>query len=192
MGFNFEVQWVEGKNNAAADALSRSPIVCKNVLAALSVIEDDTLTDPALDELIKATRADPELQDIISLLKTKPTFSRVPPSHPVRAYWCFYEMLSVHESGLVLINGHRIIIPKACRDSILRELHKPHAGIHKTRKLAKMRYYWPGMCDAIARLIEDCEDCQAIRQANPMERPFISRKTEADKPIDNVSVNCLS
>jgi transposase InsO family protein len=189
MGFNFEVQWVEGKNNAAADALSRSPVPCQSVLATLSVIEDDKITDPALDELITATKADPDLQEIISLLQTKPALSKVPPDHPVRAYRCFYETLSIHESGLVIIDGHRIVVPKACRDSILRELHKPHAGIHKTRKLAKTRYYWPGMCDVIARMVEACEDCQAVRQVNPMERPFISRKTEADKPMDNVSVD---
>ena len=38
-----------------------------------------------------------------------------------------------------------VVIPPSCRDSIMGDLHKSHAGINKAMSLARTCAYWPGM-----------------------------------------------
>ena len=42
-------------------------------------------------------------------------------------------------------NGTQIVIPKAARKELLRELHKGHIGISKSYLTAKELFNWPNM-----------------------------------------------
>jgi DNA-binding protein Fis len=189
LGYNFNVEWINGKANAAADALSRSPIASVIVAAAAaestSVVEE--LDDPALDELVEATKVDQSIIAVKQALARATPYTQLPKQHVARSYKHVYNTLSLHSTGLLLVDGHRIVVPAACRRQILEGLHKPHAGITRTRKWAKEAYYWPGMVEDIAKVVENCEECQQVRQANPVEEPFVERP--AFKPMEAVSVD---
>jgi Pyruvate/2-oxoacid:ferredoxin oxidoreductase gamma subunit len=63
-GFNFNVEWINGKAKAAADALSRSPIASVVVAAAASESASRVEELDDLDELLEATKVD---QSIIAV-----------------------------------------------------------------------------------------------------------------------------
>ena len=49
--------------------------------------------------------------------------------------------------------------PPSCRDSIMDDLHKSHAGINKALALARTCVYWPGMEADVTDYIKRCLTC---------------------------------
>lgn len=63
--------------------------------------------------------------------------------------------------------GERIIIPKCFRERILKELHKGHHGIERTKALARSYVYWPYMDDEIKRYVQKCNKCAPVAKSLP-------------------------
>ncbi|XP_063379687.1 uncharacterized protein K02A2.6-like [Cydia fagiglandana] len=67
--------------------------------------------------------------------------------------------------------GHRVVIPEACKEKVLRELHEPHMGIVKTKALARSYVWWPGIDEAVERVCRACAVCAAVADAPPAHEP---------------------
>ena len=67
--------------------------------------------------------------------------------------WTLHWGWSTHERWT------RFIIPPSCRDSIMDDLHKSHAGINKALALARMCVYWPEMEADVTDYIKRCLTC---------------------------------
>ena len=67
--------------------------------------------------------------------------------------------------------GTRVIIPTACRDAVLTELHKGHHGITRMKGLARMYVWWPGITKDIERTVQQCSVCQ-MHQSIPSVAPL--------------------
>ena len=74
-----------------------------------------------------------------------------------RAYWDFRDELSIE--GDLLMKGERVVIPNACKDSIMADLHKSHEGINKSLTLARTCVYWPGMEADVIDYVKRCMTC---------------------------------
>ena len=59
----------------------------------------------------------------------------------------------------LLMKGEQVVIPPSCRDSIIDDLHKSHAGINKALSLARMCVYWHGMEADVTDYIKRCLTC---------------------------------
>ena len=188
--YNFEVIWAPGKNNAAADTLSRIPqfataekgqCCCVNMLGQHDADdckrfeENIYKTDPLLKDILQAAQSDEEYQTIMSALKTRKRHSDLPATHPARKYKSLWQDLSV-DSGLIILSGTRIVVPAEYRPKILEHLHMSHAGIQRTRTFAQRHYYWPGINNAIKQVIELCDKCQSLRPSKPQEKlqPYLT------------------
>ena len=66
-----------------------------------------------------------------------------------REYSKKWRDLSVHSSGLVVLQLTRIIVPKACRKDVLEKFHASHCGINNLKALAKQRFYWPNLNNSL-------------------------------------------
>lgn len=67
--------------------------------------------------------------------------------------------------------GHRVVIPQACQEKVLRELHDTHMGIVKTKALARSYVWWPGVDEAVERVCRACAVCAALADAPPAHEP---------------------
>ena len=93
----------------------------------------------------------------------------IPDSPVVQSYKRVWDRLSVssENNNLVLLDGSRIIVPQNAIKNIVKLLHQGHPGITKAQKLAAQLYYWPGMNNDIAQIVNNCESCQQLRPAQP-------------------------
>ena len=189
--FSFVVEYVAGKFHLIADALSRAPVfdppeqeVVVNMLLVNAIA-----TDPSLQTLYDFAEKDKTYKQIKDAILSNVDVNNLPPNHPGRSFSSVWNDISVHDDVLLVIDNSRIVIPKAARPDILTKLHTAHAGVTKTRQLARNLYYWPGMSNDIKIVIESCDLCQRLRASQhdePQQHP------RADAPMHCVSMDLFS
>ena len=143
LGYDYEITYKPGRENSAADALSRkqgSPVLQNIFFPQVSLWK----------EIIRAVEKDPYIQ----------AKSRVATEQPGSSYtWC---------KGLLRYKG-RIIVPNdtALRAKLLHEMHDTkvggHSGVLRTFKKLRQQFYWPGMHGAVQNYVKGCEVCQKIK-----------------------------
>lgn len=178
-GFSYKITHIKGETNHA-DCFSRLP---------QSEIIDDSIQNESnyinyIDKAFKIdykviaveTRKDPILSKLAGAILSG-TIEKLDDSR-FDTYKQKSKELSV-ELGCVLW-GYRTIVPDKLRISVLRELHKSHVGIVKSKSLARSYFWWPKLDKDIEQLIKNCEPCQ-LTQASPEKSELIPWK-----PTDSV------
>ena len=109
-GYDVKIHYIPGCKQVLADTLSRA-----------SVQNDDS---GALEEFQKETEKDPELQAVLTMVKTG--WPDTKPQVPVEArpYWTFRDEVATADG--LLFKGTRLIVPKLLRPEMLRQIHKSH------------------------------------------------------------------
>jgi hypothetical protein len=139
IGFDFEVKYKPGKDNSAADALSRQMNYASITTVQCEVwegLEEEVQNDEKLKEIVQALISDPL-------------------SHQE------YQL-----KGGRLFHEGRIVIPKQSPriDWLLNEFHATaiggHSGYLRTYKKLSGVVYWAGMRKKIKEFVEACEVCQ--------------------------------
>ena len=142
MKYYFQVVYVPGKELPVADALSRFPLkVC--VVDLVKAVEEhmegvrDALpaSTDGLARVREATLNDPEMQELLRVMKSgwPNHISQVP--SVVRPYWNSKDMLT--EIDGVVSRGHQIVIPRTMRPEMIKLAHQGHLGIVKTKRRAR-------------------------------------------------------
>jgi len=187
--FTFELKWVAGKTHQIADALSRSPIfeAPETPDEAHGAFCHAVASDAPLQEIYDAAEADEDYQSVLTALVAGKTPASLPPRHPAKLFSNVWGALSVHDDILLMYGSSRMVIPRAMRTRILALLHKPHAGITKTRQAAQRLYFWPGMTVDIKRVVESCPKCQSLRPSLPLEP--LQDFPQASGPMTDVAVD---
>ena len=57
------------------------------------------------------------------------------------------------------------------RDAVMAELYNTHAGMVKTKSVAHIHFWWPGISNDIEQCIRQCEKCQVFKN-DPGKAPF--------------------
>uniref|UniRef100_A0A803SMA6 Gypsy retrotransposon integrase-like protein 1 n=1 Tax=Anolis carolinensis TaxID=28377 RepID=A0A803SMA6_ANOCA len=162
--FNFKVQFVEGKANLRADALSRKPefktneqVVCQTILptASLCVVDNELGLH---DQIIEAQREDVWTQEQLMLLSAG---NRTILPH-------------LQDQNGVLVRRGQVYVPVgALRLEVIRAHHDEpmagHFGRFKTVQLITRSYWWPKMRQDILRFCDSCAVCQQSK--TPVGRP---------------------
>ena len=55
-----------------------------------------------------------------------------------------------------------MVVPLKLRDKVLNELHKGHCGIVRMKALSRSYVWWPGLDDAISKVVKGCAGCQSV------------------------------
>lgn len=148
--YDFVIEYVEGKKNVVADALSRlhSSEAARLLTSGPHRVMALT-TVSLLDDMQRAVAADPKYQSLLS----SPT-----------------PELTVKDG--YLYSGDRMYVPDdaALRTRLLREFHDSplggHLGKSKTAHRVKSRFYWPGMDGSISDYVLSCGECQKNKSVN--------------------------
>ena len=177
-GYNFKIEWREGKTNEIADALSRAPVFpaqeedtkpdFTDICYAITTLQNNP-TDPQLGPMIEAAKTDVDYQQIIKAITKIENPKLLPSNHPGHQISSVWSQLSINETlGLIIVDNQRIFVPKSQRQCILEKLHLAHCGTNKTTWRAKDLYYWRGMSSEIKLMVQNCDIC----------RPFLPSQTQ--------------
>ena len=139
-----------------------------------AAVKDDESYKMVVDKL----RTGAKKEDIIKITK----------GHPARDYkevWNELTLVDDEPDTIMVMDNLRLVVPEECRGRILKALHIPHAGIKKTREMAKERYFWPGMRKDIDELVGSCATCTK-RHASKPNAPM-SESTWTAKELEPMS-----
>ena len=182
--YRFTMEYLPGKKNEIADALSRHPVNVpdeEDISDALTInaIFSNKLQEPSqvialdLNDIQNAGNTDEEYQYIMNLCKLPPEQRR---NSKYRSYNNVLDKISVVNQMLVYsyhLNTPRMIIPKQLRTQVIRNLHAANQGATSMLARARTSVYWPGMDKDISDHIASCQSCREIAPSKPNE-PMIN------------------
>lgn len=174
-GYNYTIEYIRSADNSA-DFLSRAslPEECATeVRPGGGVRTDDRASyvnfvvegslPITLRELREETNKDIVLSKVIKcVLNGWPR--KLTDLHLKQYYHCRLQLS--YENGC-LLRGHKVVIPDKLRPRVLAELHSSHLGIVKTKGEARSRLWFPGIDDALEKMIGSCEICIQLRPSPP-------------------------
>lgn len=159
--YKFRLRYSPGVNNPA-DVLSRLPLTNQVPLARNTaeeyvqyIAQNAAPKAIPLTEIQEATKQDPILQTLCRCITT----NHWPKTDMIRPYLSVKTELTVVDN--LILRGSRIVIPASLQQSTLRLAHEGHQGIVKTKQLLREKVWWPGIDQAVERLIRVCIACQA-------------------------------
>ncbi|XP_055598551.1 uncharacterized protein K02A2.6-like [Uranotaenia lowii] len=180
--YNISIEYVTGKENVIADALSRAPLQesphneeyhKRCIFKVFEEIQDVKLStflnvsSSRLDEIIRETEKDQSIQLVIDYIRHgwPGAIDNIPDS--VKIYFGYRSELSTQD-GLVFRNDC-ILIPYVLRKKLVESCHASHNGVEATLRLARANLFWPGMSSQIKEAVKSCTICAkfAASQPNP-------------------------
>ena len=171
--YNFKIQYVKGKKNEIADALSRHPVDNHEEFAsefetfhAHSIQFQDSASKSGL---VQATLDCKQYQDVLKYWYSGSDIRDSPPNHPARLFKNLWLDLSVEEQ--LLVWKGRIIIPNNYKKEIMTSLHKSHLGFKKCYGMAQKLYYWPTMKHDLRQFLDGCQTCLQHAPLPPLTPP---------------------
>ena len=193
MEYNFTIQWLEGKLNTLAEALSHAPHFALN-----DEIDENTIVtaarcdavDPALSYILEA--ADGDYQRLVSALLSRTPGRDLPNTHPAKAYAGVWDKLSLRDVGgrvLAMYDCARIVVPDQARRHVLNALHSSHAGCTRMKTWAKQLYYWPSMNNDIKTRVETCHPCRARLPSQATLKPIHRPATQDMRPMERIGAD---
>ena len=189
-GYDFTIEYRQGKTMTLADTLSRLPNPKDNGAVELDLrvdgIEMTTAEVHRCDidlvnfsqrkqhQLRDQTARDPTMNALMeTIIQGWPDSIKDLPSD-VRVFWSFRDELAVEDG--IIFKGKQVLIPESLRADILAQLHQSHQGIEKTQLLAREGVYWPNINKDIEHMTRTCTLCQELANCNKKE-PLIPHDT---------------
>ena len=206
--YNFELKYLAGKLNLAADCLSRAPLGWAQAKADDDPAEEVegpnwvrktfcrfagryARSDPALTQMFRDGETDDNYNAMVDALRAGKKLKELPAVHPAREYakwWDDMSLLDEAELTLAVYDDTRLVVPAASRQRIREALHTAHAGCAKTVSAAKRYYVWPNMANEIESTIKDCIIC-IERGDMQADEPFLEDREEPQGPMDVVCLD---
>ena len=173
--YEIQLEYIRGKDNSIADALSRvdplspEPQDAKQMdtIPVHQITNAIPATDNRLDRTRIATTADPTLNQLRHYIFHGWPLQKCQLPQPVQHYWNYREELAI-EDGLIF-KAHRLVIPTSQRAEYLKDLHAGHLGEEKTLLRARETVFWPGISDDIRNAVKACDICQKHKPAQQKE-----------------------
>ena len=183
--WSFQIAYLPGKTNHAADAASRNPSpgiddsqvsgedYAEEVLVTTVTREAEEVTSISWSMIAQETSKDPVLATLCAALLEG--FTGQYPS--ISEYMRYKESMYIVD-GVVLYND-RVVIPAALRKRTLETLHSAHQGVSTMQLRAQAIMFWPGMSRDIERTRAGCMDCNknAPSQAPLPSEPAVPPST---------------
>src|SRR5216117_3259961 len=136
---DFDIKYIPGITNMAADALSRYPF------AQVNTVLDISISHKIIERITNAYKEDPFFRSILK--------------NPQQ-----YQFYKVSANGLLYTKGGRLCVPDCQRtkELLLQQHHdqENHFGISKTRSALARQYFWPNMPSDVNAYIRSCSTCQ--------------------------------
>ena len=163
MSFNFDIVYRSTHDHGNADALSRLPINSEELpeLNTSDVLMIQQMQDTPLnvEDISRETKRSKELKPLLDILRGSEK------TQQVKIFGIEFVEFSLYK-GSVILRGHRVVVPEACRAKVLAELHEGHYGVKKMKFLARQHVWWPRIDEDIKELSLRCTAC-LVHARNP-------------------------
>jgi hypothetical protein len=179
--FNFEVQYLPGKENVMADSLSRYPTsspdqediqaandTARHVRAILTAMKKDAELSLQEQRVLDAGNLDIEYCHLRDQIRQGFPESKTTLDPLINQYWQIRHDLHVGDDDIILY-GTRMIIPRSLRSQVLDDLHSGHRGIVGAKARASNMVYWPNCNNDIEQKCRACTRCPEERPSLPAE-----------------------
>ena len=176
--YDFTTEWIKGKHNSVADALSRvSPNIIEDSSIQLPILQVNILANSQIEleereELQTKTVQDAELQALQRVISKGWPQKRSNLPKFLTNYWNYRDELHV-EDGILMKNA-KILIPKDLQGKYLDKIHQGHQGIQKSLQKAREYIFWDGYTKDIVEKIEKCSTCQESQKTSSTKFRYIS------------------
>ena len=172
-GYNYQIKYKAGTEQANADALSRlpSPSYPSNVPTPPETIHLMELLDStpvSARQIRNHTDRDPLLSQVKKFVQ-QGWPSTTEKSAELQPYERWKSELSLHDGCLLW--GGRVVVPPQLRNKVTQELHEAHPGIIKMKCLARQYVWWPGIDASLETKVKSCQICQFVRHT-PAHAPL--------------------
>jgi hypothetical protein len=149
--YTSDIRFVKGKDNSAADALSRLQINATSSNSSDNVLSSHIISTLDFTILAKSQQDDPELQNI-----------RTTPQSLI------LEATTLPDGSTLYCDrttsSPRPYVPNSQRRNIFLTLHEQsHPGIRATQKLITSKFVWPGINTDIRNWAQACLQCQRTK-----------------------------
>ena len=163
----FEVAYLPGKTNSAADAASRHPCigykeelnscsdadVCEVLIIASIIREAEELTALTWAKIAEETARDPVLIQLSRAIS-----ENFQGEYSILEEFSPYKDRVYIERGVVMMSD-RVVIPLSLRRGVLKTLHAAHQGVSAMGSRARALMFWPGMTKDIEDIRSSCYEC---------------------------------
>lgn len=162
--YDYTIEFIPGKENYCADYLSRSPVEGKPTIEEKETVQVLFTQEEVIkaDVVASETRKDPVLKKVLFYTRYGWTDQ---PTEELKPYYS--KRLDISTEDDKLIWNERVIIPSSLREILLNDLHAEHLGIVKTKQLARMYLWWPGIDRDIENRVKECLTCQETAKKPP-------------------------
>jgi RNase H-like domain found in reverse transcriptase/Reverse transcriptase (RNA-dependent DNA polymerase)/Integrase zinc binding domain len=198
--YDFDLHYLKGDENLAADALSRSP----DASPAEGDLEVD---DPPLMALLPELWQEFLAQDMrspisaLTIMADPDIVANIKEGYKVDAYCIkllqnLHSLPNVHLEDGLLYTGSRLIIPKwgNIRELLFQAAHDAlgHFGFDKAYGSLRDAYFWPGMRTELEdKYIPSCTECQRNKSTTHKPTGPLHPLPIPDKRFDSVAIDFI-
>ncbi len=201
MEYDFDIDYIKGKDNKVADALSRVPI---NQIQEQHMIPENTLEE-RLKEIKKLQEEDQTLRQLMLYLIT----GEIPEELTNSSNFIMESKNYVMDNGILFHLHHQmnvrkkqvikqLVIPISLRAEILYSFHDcpfaGHFGTKRTYERLYERYYWNGMWRDTDDWVKSCPTCQMKKHPRHGEAGHPVSETHiilSNEPMCDISVDLV-
>lgn len=191
--FKFQLKYLPGKKNCAADFLSRYPALkappdgedneleeelsVATAAATVAILEEESYT---LDE--ETVRRAAEDDPVYQLLLAKVIADDWHPQKSqeiacIRPFYGVRDRLAVAQDLITYTfeqGSIRLVIPECLRLQVAANLHAGHQGLDSMLRRARQSVYWPGMEGDLQNQRSSCPSCETHAPSQPAEALVIT------------------
>lgn len=182
-GFQCDIKYRNTELHGNADALSRLPCTSEECVqldeAELFQLEQVQRLPMTYREISAATKQDTELQEISQYLKTGAYQGK-------NWKWGGSPWEFTLQENCIL-RGHRVVVPKACRQRVLQELHRGHFGTSRMKALSRGVVWWLGLDKDIEHIVKNCTEC-LLHKNMRVTSPVLQRE-QPERPWQRVHID---